>query len=101
MTLPNIIMDHLLTGIVFLPVIGILIILLLPSNRPSLIRWTSAAFTFLPLCIAAELFLLFNRNEAGFQFVEKFSWIPTFNIHYYIGTDGLSITMLLLTATVV
>jgi len=98
MTLPNIIMDHLLTGIVFLPVIGILIILLLPSNRPSLIRWTSAAFTFLPLCIAAELFLLFNRNEAGFQFVEKFSWIPTFNIHYYIGTDGLSITMLLLTA---
>ncbi len=93
----NFITDHLLTWIVFLPVIGMAAILFLPKDNSNLIRWTSAFFTFLSLGASLYLVWSFNRQEAGLQFIEKLSWIPTFNIHYYVGCDGLSITMILLT----
>jgi NADH-quinone oxidoreductase subunit M len=37
-------------------------------------------------------------TQAGFQFVEQYPWIPSFNIEYFVGVDGVSITMVLLTA---
>ncbi|HLG19444.1 MAG TPA: NADH-quinone oxidoreductase subunit M [Bdellovibrionota bacterium] len=91
-------MSHLLTLMTFVPLIGALALLLLPSAAKSAIRWLSVVATFIPVLLSGVLFLNFNRAEAGMQFVEKLSWIETYNIHYYMGVDGISVTMILLTA---
>ena len=90
-------MENMLTYMTFIPVAGAAIVLALPNNA-KLIRWVSAAATVPPLLMAVWLFANFDRKQAGFQFVEKYQWIPAFNISYYMGVDGLSISMVLLTA---
>ncbi|MBI4041716.1 MAG: NADH-quinone oxidoreductase subunit M [Deltaproteobacteria bacterium] len=89
--------EHLLSFMIFTPVVGMLIVALLPSSQKNWVRWSSLLFTFLPLCLSGILFLNFDQALADMQFVEKTSWIPTFNIHYAVGVDGLSITLILLT----
>jgi len=91
-------LDHLLSWMTFSPLLGILVILILPGSAKNLIRWTAFVATLIPLVFAGLLFSSFDRLDAGFQFVEQYSWISTFNIEYYMGTDGISVTMILLTA---
>ncbi|MBM3319910.1 MAG: NADH-quinone oxidoreductase subunit M [Candidatus Eisenbacteria bacterium] len=93
-----------LTWITFSPLLFIPILLLLPENRKNAIRWTAAAGTAVPLALAAYLYGAFDRTLAGinepgsFQFVVRNPWIESFSIEYYMGIDGLSVTMVLLTA---
>jgi NADH-quinone oxidoreductase subunit M len=91
-------MDHILTYMTFIPIVGMLIVLCLPSAAHNAIRWTAAVATMPPLLMAVWLFVNFDRTKAGFQFVEHAQWIPSFNIEYFVGVDGISITMVLLTA---
>ncbi len=81
----------------FIPLIGMLVILCLPKDKPQLVRYTAVVATLLPLLLGIKLFLAFDRANPGIQFVERFSWIPMFNINYYLGIDGLSIGMVILT----
>jgi len=90
-----------LTTILFLPVAGAIIIAFALGNRPRLIRWTAALFTFVPLVLAVVLFAGFDRSlsAAGMmQFEEKLLWIAPLNAHYHLGVDGLSMPLVLLTA---
>jgi NADH-quinone oxidoreductase subunit M len=91
-------MENVLTYMTFIPLIGAVIVLALPSNNQKLIRWVAAAATVPPLLLAMWLFNNFDRTKPGFQFVESYQWIPAFNINYTMGVDGLSISMVLLTA---
>src|SRR4051794_19640081 len=90
--------DHVLSYMAFFPLAGAIAVLLLPSNRPNLIRWTSVIFTVPPLLLGVWLYRAFDPNNPGLQFVEKFAWIPGYNIQYYVGIDGISVSMVLLTA---
>ncbi len=91
-------MNNVLTWITFLPVIGVLLILFVPKNSKNLIRVIAAVFTGLQLVLAVWLYMNFDTGTAEFQFKEQYSWIPSFNIEYFMGIDGLSIPMVLLTA---
>ena len=91
-------MEHVLTYMTFIPVAGMVVVLLLPSKGPNLIRWVSAAFTVPPLLMACWLLANFDPAKPGLQFVERAPWIPAYNIQYLVGVDGLSISMVLLTA---
>jgi NADH-quinone oxidoreductase subunit M len=51
-----------------------------------------------PLLYAVRLLALFDPDAPGYQFMERASWIPPFGIEYFVGIDGLSVTMVLLTA---
>jgi len=73
------------------------LVLMLPKNQHHLIRWTSVIFTAVPLVLGILLYAAFDRSVPGMQFVERIPWIPAFNIEYYMGIDGLSIPMVLLT----
>src|SRR5258705_13239390 len=90
-------MENVLTYMTFVPVAGAAIVLALPNNA-KLIRWVSAAATVPPLLMAIWLFKNFDRAKAGFQFIEDYTWIPSYNISYTMGVDGLSFSMVLLTA---
>ena len=69
-------MENLLTYMTFIPLAGAAIVLALPNNA-KLIRWVSAAATVPPLLMAIWLFVNFDRNKAGFQFIEKYQWIES------------------------
>jgi NADH-quinone oxidoreductase subunit M len=91
-------MDHLLTYMTFCPLLGAAIVLALPRDAHAAIKWVSVAATAPPLLMAIWLYIAFDRSAAGFQFLEQRAWIPSFNIQYVVGVDGVSITMVLLTA---
>ncbi|MDZ7806504.1 MAG: hypothetical protein U5K71_05270 [Gracilimonas sp.] len=100
-----------LTWLVFLPILGMLIVLLLPDKNRDAIRWTALIATGLQLVLAGIIFFLFDRTKTGineaesFQFVEQFSWITVdavpwvgrIEISYFMGIDGLSVLMVILT----
>jgi NADH-quinone oxidoreductase subunit M len=103
-----------LTWITFLPVVGMVIVLLLPKNSKDAIRWTSLGITVLQVILAVVIYTRFDRTMAGIntvagmQFVEKATWIDIpsvawfgrVHIQYLLGIDGLSVVMVLLTALV-
>ncbi|MBI4300120.1 MAG: NADH-quinone oxidoreductase subunit M [Chloroflexi bacterium] len=87
-----------LSSIVFLPALGALAILLLPRGRDQLVRHTALAFTFAAFVLSLVLFALFDRGVSGPQFIEKYHWIPQLSVRYFLGVDGLSLPMVILTA---
>jgi NADH-quinone oxidoreductase subunit M len=90
--------EHILSWMTFFPVIGAAVIAFIPSERKEIIKTVAAAAAAVPLILAVQLFINFDRGTSGFQFVEHYEWIKSFNIEYFIGIDGLSVPMVLLTA---
>ena len=91
-------MDHVLSWMVFLPVAGMAAVLCLPSRAHALIKQTAFVFTLPPLALAVWLFQDFDRTTTAFQYVVRTPWIESYNINYFVGVDGVSISMVLLTA---
>jgi NADH-quinone oxidoreductase subunit M len=89
---------HPLSLIIFLPAVGALLIVLLPQLNAGAIKRFAAFFTFLSFALSVALFALFDRGEGGVQFIEKLSWIPQIDVHYFLGVDGLNLPLVLLTA---
>ncbi|MDZ7268739.1 MAG: NADH-quinone oxidoreductase subunit M [candidate division KSB1 bacterium] len=91
---------NILSWMIFLPVIGAAVVLAIPrgEKQHDLIRWLAAGFTGVQVLLAILLVLGFDRTTSGMQFVEKAPWITSYNIWYFVGVDGLSISMVLLTA---
>src|SRR5439155_649506 len=89
--------DPVLTLMIFIPLVGMAVVLALPSRAHDVIRWTSTLFSAPPLLLAVRVLHGF-RPDAGFQLVHRGPWIDAFNIEYFVGVDGISITMVVLTA---
>ena len=87
-------MEHVLSYMTFIPVAGMVVVLVLPSQNHNLIRWVSAAFTVPPLLMACWLLANFDTVKPGLQFIERAQWIPAYNIQYLVGVDGLSLFMI-------
>src|SRR5437016_7711910 len=90
--------EQVLSLMIFIPVVGMAAILCLPARAHSAIRWTGVAATVPPLVLAVWLLRHFDPNAPGFQFVRRGAWIPAFRIEYFVGIDGVSLTMVVLTA---
>ena len=90
--------EHILSWMTFFPVIGAAVIAFIPSERKEVIKTVAAAAAAVPLILAVQLFMNFDRGTTAFQFVEHYTWIKSFNIEYFMGIDGLSVPMVLLTA---
>src|SRR5579883_2016799 len=93
-------MDHLLTIITFVPIVGMVLILLCPKDQHNLIRWIAAAAAFAQILIAIYLYANFDTTTTAIQFAEKYPWVPSYHINYFLGVDGISISMVLLTALI-
>jgi NADH-quinone oxidoreductase subunit M len=88
---------HLLTLILFTPVLSAAVIFLLPREQENLIRWAAFILAFLPLVFSVVLWFSFDSSLSGFQFQEKYTWYAAINSSYHLGVDGISLTMVLLT----
>ncbi len=85
-----------LSTIIFLPLLGALVIWLLPMSARGH-RITALLTSLATFLISLQLWFGFDRGSHEFQFVEHMNWIPDFGISYHLGTDGISMLLLLLT----
>ena len=85
--------------ITFTPLVGALVVAVLPSRYPDAIRRTALAFALLAWVMSLGLLAAYAFGPAGFQFGETADWIPTFGIQYNVGVDGLSVLMVVLATT--
>ncbi len=88
---------HLLTTILFFPVLTALVILFLPSDQPKLIRWTAFLASLIPLALSIYVWMHFDLSASGYQFQEQYAWYDAVHATFHLGIDGLSLTMMLLT----
>ncbi|MGH2461138.1 MAG: complex I subunit 4 family protein [Chloroflexota bacterium] len=88
-----------LSAIVFVPLLGAVLIGLTPGSRAALIRWLAVAFSGLALALSLILYFSFNPAVPGLQFVEKVDWValPNVGVSYFLGADGLSLPLIVLT----
>jgi NADH-quinone oxidoreductase subunit M len=84
-----------------MPVLGVLVILLIPAAKKTAIRSTAAAATGLGLVLSLSLLFLYDKEKAGIQFVTKIPWVESLGISYHVGADGIGVTMIILTAMVI
>ncbi|MCB2210888.1 NADH-quinone oxidoreductase subunit M [bacterium] len=86
-----------LTSIVFIPLLGALLLILVPASKSALIRGFSFVVMLIGFIVSLPLFWAFDASSAAFQFVEKVPWIPSIGINYHLGLDGISLLLVLLT----
>jgi NADH-quinone oxidoreductase subunit M len=89
----------LLTLVTFVPLVGALVIALLPRHRLSWIRWAALGTALLTWAVSLLLLASFDHAATGFQFVEQADWVPAFGIQYKLGVDGISLALVVLTTT--
>ena len=87
----------LLTLMIFVPLIGMIVVLCLPRNAEENIKRTTLVFTLIPLILGVMLLAGYDRESEDLQYEVNVMWIEAFKIHYHIGIDGLSVTLILLT----
>jgi NADH-quinone oxidoreductase subunit M len=88
-----------LTLVTFFPLVGVLVLLFLPSENKNSLRWTALVTSLATFGISLWVLSMFNASNPDLQLVVNHSWITVagWDIHYSLGVDGLSILLLLLT----
>jgi NADH-quinone oxidoreductase subunit M len=92
----------LLSVVIWLPALGALLLLLIGNrdgHRDGLVRNVTLATSLVTFAASLALWAGFDTgaSAAEFQFVERLPWIPAFNIEYYLGIDGISLLLIVLT----
>jgi NADH-quinone oxidoreductase subunit M len=87
---------HLLSWLIWLPIVGGFVVLAL-GHRDTLAKWVSLVVSTLALLLSIPLWSWFKTGTAEMQFVERAPWISTIHSDFYIGVDGISMPLILLT----
>ncbi|MBP7732260.1 MAG: NADH-quinone oxidoreductase subunit M [Caldisericia bacterium] len=87
----------LLTLVTFLPLVGSLIILLLPKKSENLIKYFSLGVTLVALALAIVIWTQFKTGVPGYPISQELDWIPQMGIKYHLGVDGMSMLLMFLT----
>ncbi len=97
MTLLN---NHLLSVILFTPLAGALLLLLIPRRHETAIRWAANIFGVAGFSVSLPLWFRYQTQGDAWQFVERGAWIPSIGAEYFLGVDGLSALLVLLTTII-
>jgi len=87
---------NLLDIVIFLPLAGFVLALLIPRDKPSLSRTFTLAVALIAFLVSLGLVVGFNSDATGLQFDHNFIWIQNPEIHYHVGIDGISLWLILL-----
>jgi NADH-quinone oxidoreductase subunit M len=82
------------------PLAGAILLLLIPNrdgSRNGAIRWLALALSVVAFAVTLLIWVRFDSTSADFQMVERVPWIPAFGIDYYLGIDGISLLLVVLT----
>jgi len=91
-------MSHYLSIILFTPLAGALILLLVNKQQENAIRWIANIVALIGFAVSVPLWFRYQPSGAAqFQFIERAPWIPSVGAEYFLGVDGLSTLLILLT----
>ncbi|MBN2678708.1 NADH-quinone oxidoreductase subunit M [Acidithiobacillus montserratensis] len=89
---------QLLSYSIWVPIVGGLLVLAVGDRRAQLARWLALLVSLLAFAITIPLYTGFDTHTAAMQFSERVAWIPSLNIYYHLGVDGISLWFVLLTS---
>lgn len=93
--------SDLLLYILLAPLVGVPILILIPVREEKILKIVSLNLTCFSFIGALLLWGFFNKSTGSFQFVIKFFWLPTLNLNFVLGIDGISIFFVLLTTLLI
>jgi len=85
-----------LTLLMLLPIVGTVVIAALPKANETLTKQVALATTLVAAATTIWLAVGFQRDNVDLQFVQKYSWIPSFGINFALGIDGLALVLILM-----
>jgi NADH-quinone oxidoreductase subunit M len=86
-----------LSTLIFLPLLGAILLLFVNRSRERFIKVFTLAFALAEFALSLPLFFCFDEGAKGMQFVEKVPWFPEWGMSYFLGIDGISLLLVLLT----
>ena len=86
-----------ISATIWLPILGGALVLASGDKAPNVSRWLALIFAVLAFLVSIPLYTGFDVSTAQMQFVERMPWIPAFGVEYYLGVDGISMPLILLT----
>jgi len=89
--------NNLLSIVTFLPAAGALILLFIPKDKNQLLKNVALGISLLGFLVSIPLYFGYNETLTEMQFVVNIPWMQSLGISYYIGIDGISLFMVLLT----
>jgi NADH-quinone oxidoreductase subunit M len=89
-----------LSVLVFTPIVAALLILMFPEQRKDEVRVVALAAATLALLLSIWVYFSYDLSAGGYQFLEKYSWLPALGIGYQVGIDGINAPLVLLTGVV-
>src|SRR6202022_4407320 len=99
-------MDHLLSFIIFAPIAGAIAIVVSlaftwpKEQRDQFCRWVALVSSAIPFLLGLYLWAAYDGSASKVQYVERFTWIPSLRIEYYVGVDGISVSMVILSTLI-
>ncbi len=87
-----------LSLLILVPLVGAVCVALVPHGNDRAIKWVTLVTVLLNFALGVAVFLGFRVGTADMQFVERAPWIPQLGISWYVGVDGLSLLLVVLTA---
>jgi len=90
-----------LTLLMLLPLAGAAIISMLPKSMEKAAKQAALATSLVVMAVTIAMVVRFQRDNVDFQFVEKYSWIPSFGINYALGVDAIALVLILLSTILV
>jgi NADH-quinone oxidoreductase subunit M len=90
---------HPLVLVTFFPLLGVLVLLFINNENKNVLRWTAVITSLITFLISLWVLASFDPNQADLQMVINLPWIQvsSWNISFFMGIDGLSILLVLLT----
>jgi NADH-quinone oxidoreductase subunit M len=85
-----------LTTMMLLPLIGSILVAVIPSDQVLRIKQAALGTTLLVAISGVLAWVKFDSSNTALQFVESAKWIPSFGINYAVGVDGLAIVLILM-----
>src|SRR5690242_9055814 len=89
--------DHLLSYVLFTPLAGLAVLLLIPGQHKNAIRIWANLVALVGFAISLQLPGAFDKSKPGFQFMERADWISSLGAQYLVGIDGISLLLIMLT----
>jgi NADH-quinone oxidoreductase subunit M len=87
----------LLSLVLFTPLAGAIVLLFVNKRSENLIRWIANVFATAGFFVSLPLWFWYDTKNPAWQFVEKAQWIPSVGAQYFLGVDGFSTLLILLT----
>ncbi len=88
---------YLLSILIFFPLASVILLIFINKKNEGLLRNLASILSLVEFIFSVYLFVYFKPDTYKFQFVEKLNWISTFGASYFLGIDGVSLFLILLT----